>query len=473
MSVNRLFTALVAALSIWAGQAIGATTLLPPGKQCWADINGPLAAGTVDTYIPSTTTRKTTWQDSGQIATNANPIILDGDGCAIIYGTGSYRTVVTRANTSVFFDGVTADTSAFNSVFWAGTSAGTPNVITVVYSGFNGTDGTVIQFKANATNTGSVTLNPSAFGATLIQKDTTAGPVSLSGGEIIAGNIISVVYVASTSSFHLLNAVIASASGGSNPLCGASGLQITNGGTPNTQIAVTANQALTQSNTGVINRSSVSVSISTGTVGANGLDAGTVAASTWYYVWLIDNGSAIAGLASLSSTAPTMPSGYTYKCRVGAMQTDGSSNLYRMLQVGNGTQYKITAGVANNTVVQSIANGVAGTYSSTSPTLATATVRGNAFCAPSTATRISVVANNNWKSGASSNVIVAPTTAWGGANNGEAGSAGQSYPIALASTTNMGAQATLVLEADTIAWASNAAGAQIGCLGYTDAVNVN
>lgn len=115
----------------WAWYAMAATTLLPPGKQCWADIDGPLAAGTVDTYVPGGTTPKSTWQDSSQSSLNTNPIVLDADGCAIIYGVGSYRTIVTKASGSVFFDGVTTDTSAFNSVFWAGTAGGTPNTITV------------------------------------------------------------------------------------------------------------------------------------------------------------------------------------------------------------------------------------------------------------------------------------------------------------------------------------------------------
>jgi hypothetical protein len=63
--------------------------------------------------------------------------------------------------------------------------------------------------------------------------------------------------------------------------------------------------------------------------GANGLDTGSEAASTWYYVWIIYNPTTdtVAGLFSLSSTSPTLPSGYTKKRRVGSIYNDASSNF--------------------------------------------------------------------------------------------------------------------------------------------------
>lgn len=75
------------------------------------------------------------------------------------------------------------------------------------------------------------------------------------------------------------------------------------------------------------NTGSITVAITSS--GANGLDTGSEASSTWYYVYLIYNPgtSTYAGLLSLSSTAPTMPSGYTLKRRVGSWYNDSSSNL--------------------------------------------------------------------------------------------------------------------------------------------------
>jgi hypothetical protein len=63
---------------------------------------------------------------------------------------------------------------------------------------------------------------------------------------------------------------------------------------------------------------------------AGGLDSGTVANSTWYYIWLIKNLSSgtVDALFSTSSSSPTMPSGYSLKRLVGAVLTDGSANIY-------------------------------------------------------------------------------------------------------------------------------------------------
>lgn len=62
--------------------------------------------------------------------------------------------------------------------------------------------------------------------------------------------------------------------------------------------------------------------------GANGLDAGAEAASTWYAVHIIDGPAvAVASLLSLSPTAPTLPAGYTVFRRIGWVRNDGSQNF--------------------------------------------------------------------------------------------------------------------------------------------------
>jgi hypothetical protein len=70
--------------------------------------------------------------------------------------------------------------------------------------------------------------------------------------------------------------------------------------------------------------------ISLAASGANGLDTGSEQASRWYYVFLIYNPTTdtYAGLFSLSSTAPTMPSGYTKKRRLLSVRNNASSNFW-------------------------------------------------------------------------------------------------------------------------------------------------
>jgi hypothetical protein len=170
-------------------------------------INNALAGGNVFFYIPNTTTFKQTWQNSTQTVLNTNPVTLDANGCAIIYGTGTYRQVLQDSIGDTVWDQPTTDTSAQQNVFWAGLAGGTPNAITLVDPGFNGTDGSIINFSILSTNTGSTTINPSSFGNIPVLKDTEAGTESLTGGEFVAGNIGSVIYRTLDSSFHILNPV--------------------------------------------------------------------------------------------------------------------------------------------------------------------------------------------------------------------------------------------------------------------------
>lgn len=90
---------------------------------------------------------------------------------------------------------------------------------------------------------------------------------------------------------------------------------------------------------------SVSVTINTGTSGANGLDTGSIAGSTWYAVYVIYNPTTAttAGLLSLSGTTPTLPSGYTYAARVGWVRENSTPALVQTIQYGNRAQYLVGA----------------------------------------------------------------------------------------------------------------------------------
>lgn len=128
-------------------------------------------------------------------------------------------------------------------------------------------------------------------------------------------------------------------------------LYLRNGGSPNTQVSVSADAlTLLKASTTKIVRS-VSLTLSTASVGNNALDAGVVAANTWYSAWVVNDGTTTYGLLSLSATAPT-GSGSLYKMRVGWVRTDGSGNLLLFNQYGRRCQY---------TIPRSMASGVAGT----------------------------------------------------------------------------------------------------------------
>lgn len=444
-------------------------------------INSALAGGTVGFYVPNTSAPKQTWQNAGQTILNTNPVQLNQNGCALIYGTGSYRQVLKDNLGNTIWDQITTDTSANNNTFWAGLAGGTPNVITVTDPGFNATDGSIINFIALSTNTGPATLNPSGFGAIPILKATTAGPVALTGGEIIAGNPISVIYSSAGGTFTLINTVIQSASGAQAPLCGASGLKITNGTSAASQIQITARSLVMVSASGLtINRSNVSLTltITSGTTvsTANGMDGESPGTSGWVNAFAIDNGAAPASLGTLSAgngQAPILPSGYPYQCYLGAMYVNSSGNLQGSIQLGNKAQWTVGGSGLANPAALNVASGPAGTYSSTTPVLANIPL---AAWVPPTGTRFqgTVSTQNPSNNGTA---LIAPNSSWGGTNQGPIGSSGGPYPVLL-NAANGVMQLTFDLELESgaaggIYWAASGPGPLIGALGWADAVNAN
>lgn len=83
------------------------------------------------------------------------------------------------------------------------------------------------------------------------------------------------------------------------------------------------------------NLSSINLTVNIAAAGANGRDAGSEAANTWYSIWVIRGTSGTAGLLSTSATSPTMPAGYTKKRRVGWVRNNGASNFLKFYQTNN------------------------------------------------------------------------------------------------------------------------------------------
>jgi hypothetical protein len=74
------------------------------------------------------------------------------------------------------------------------------------------------------------------------------------------------------------------------------------------------------------------LTLSLATTGAGGLDFGTEAANTWYYIWVCRGTSGTTAVLSTSLTSPVLPTGFTsYKRRYPylAVRNDASSNLLR------------------------------------------------------------------------------------------------------------------------------------------------
>jgi microcystin-dependent protein len=136
-----------------AGGAITAVTILNPGTQyvvgdvlsaaaatiggsgsgfafpvASTSINSSLAGGSVAYYIPNTLTTKQTWQNSAESTLNQNPVPLDINGCAIVYGSGNYRQILKDSLGNTIWDVVTASTGS-GSGGGGGTSFGDGNAV--------------------------------------------------------------------------------------------------------------------------------------------------------------------------------------------------------------------------------------------------------------------------------------------------------------------------------------------------------
>lgn len=122
---------------------------------------------------------------------------------------------------------------------------------------------------------------------------------------------------------------------GAGPVTGRTNCLCTNtSGTPTTGVTTTADElVLKDGNDNYYRVTGVNVAALTTTNGAGGLDTGAVAASTWYYVYVISNGPTataptVQALISLGQPSPAvLPTGYTFYALVGAVYTNGTGQL--------------------------------------------------------------------------------------------------------------------------------------------------
>ena len=127
-----------------------------------------------------------------------------------------------------------------------------------------------------------------------------------------------------------------------------------NATTPNTQLNISAGIARDSNNIVDINvgnylgTGNASLTANSATVvnfgvnGTNGLDTGTIAASSLYYIYAMSDSSGKhqpSTVASLSATAPILPFGYDSMRLIGAALTDASSHLLPFYSSGNYIQF--------------------------------------------------------------------------------------------------------------------------------------
>lgn len=113
------------------------------------------------------------------------------------------------------------------------------------------------------------------------------------------------------------------------------GLEVTCTSTNN--VSVTADYMALWDGSSIVPITGVSVHANITASGASGLDTGSEASSTWYYLYVIAHadGSSPVGILSVSSLAPTLPASYTLYRLVSAVRNNASSNLIAQHQLGH------------------------------------------------------------------------------------------------------------------------------------------
>ena len=216
------------------------------------------------------------------------------------------------------------------------------------------------------------------------------------------------------------------------------------------QVNVSADQLIVGSPGQVRLLSGVNLSFNGLTVGANGLDAGALAASTFYSVWVILSESGPAGLLSLHATDPKLPAGYTDKARVSWVRTDANGALkypLKFVQLGRRARYAPAAG-ANLTASITIASGAA-----TWPTAVSL-----AAVVPPTAASVSIRLSS---AGSVSPSYVGPNQVL---------SSAASYAGTTTTSGSSCFQVEFVLEQLTLYWQGQAGASTLYCDGWEDSL---
>ena len=233
---------------------------------------------------------------------------------------------------------------------------------------------------------------------------------------------------------------------------------------PGTSAAVTVSAdsiiAKNSSNT-YANLSGISLTANTGAASGtiNSLDTGAWAYSTWYNVFVVNGSGGTGLLFSLSATAPTLPTGYTYFARAGAIRTQSASYNpfgFAWNQYGRKMQYVSNAGG----YYPVMSSGAAGTVNSTTTTWVAVGVSG---FVPPTASRINVLGSTSSGGGY---IFAAP-------NNTQTGGYGSTTQPILSNINSVSGVTTAVaaeftLESANIYWASLSGFNILFCTGYED-----
>lgn len=283
---------------------------------------------------------KTIYSDRELQTVLANPQIIDSNGRSSnkIWLSGRYSMQVNDINgTQVFQDLDRGENTSDVGVTGLSNVIGGDTITAEATPTITGyTDKRIYVFTPVIGNTGPVTLSIDGLDPKPVIKNNFS---LLAEDDLVIGKNVPVMYNATGDEFIVVNSI--------PPIRGhISGLETRRTGGGNNFIEVQPGEAASDEDSGnatIQLTSSISKSIALNwTVGngVGGLDVGSVADNTWYYVFLImrsDTG-VVDVLFSLNPgglSQPTLPTNYDRKRRIGSFRTNGSSEIIDFIQEGN------------------------------------------------------------------------------------------------------------------------------------------
>lgn len=191
--IGPLFALLLSTAPAWSQSAV----TVPPPRTQFLNTNGqPLSGGSVNTFIPNTTTCKTTWQDYNQTTPNACPVILDSAGSALIFGSGEYLIQVFDSSSNLIWSGnvAAAGTQAAASIGVGSTAVTGGNTGRVLFDSSGSLGEYTITGSAGSVvlSTSPTITTPTIAGTTAATSPTTGTLIvgTAQGGLGVAGDII-------------------------------------------------------------------------------------------------------------------------------------------------------------------------------------------------------------------------------------------------------------------------------------------
>ncbi len=164
------------------------------------DTNGQaLSGGKVYTYIAGTSTLSALYTDVALTTPAANPIVLDSNGQAQVYGNGTYKFLIkTSADVLVYTRDNLVYETPDDSFKWGGTSTGASGVFAITPSPAPSAyaDGQRYCFRTHQNSAAGNTLNVAGLGAVPIYKGANAGATAV--GDFYTGQILDLIYDSSS-----------------------------------------------------------------------------------------------------------------------------------------------------------------------------------------------------------------------------------------------------------------------------------